>query len=181
MRGENSNKVKQASFTIPLGSKAHEIARQSSQAVCNTDTDGSKERRVYLNSLTVYAVDFYLKLLGFETVFEESNSQDKLMLKFLTEADLLVKNIGKFECIYIEENTEYCEISPEVCCDRIGYIIVELSRSRREAVILGFTKTPSPKIHLNQLQSVDDLIDYLTDKEEKAGATNIFYLQDLFL
>lgn len=162
----NSEQSKKVSFTIPLGTKAHELARKSSQAVCNTDKDRDKVERVYLNSLAVYAVDFYLNFLGFETEFEQSNSQDKLMLQFLTEADLAVKNIGRFECIPVEQNTDCYEISPDVCFDRIGYIFVEFSTSRTEAVILGFTETPSPKVDLNNLQSVDDLIDYLTDKEE---------------
>ena len=161
------------SFTIPLGTSAHELAREKAQAVCNTDKYKNKVKRVYLNNLAVYAVDFYLKFLGFETDLEESNSQDKLMLQFKTEADLLVKNIGRFECIPVEENTADCEISPDASFDRIGYIIVELSASRREAVILGFTKTYKSLINLNKLQSVDDLIDYLTDKEEEVTVRNI--------
>lgn len=169
----NPEQFQKTSFTIPLGTKAHELASKCSQAVCNTDKDRNKAERVYLNSLAVYAVDFYLKFLGFKTDFEQSNSQDKLMLQFLTEADLPVKNIGRFECIPIEENTDYCDISPEVSFDRIGYIIVKLNSSRREAIIFGFTKTPSSKVNLNQLQSVDDLIDYLTDKEEEFAAKNI--------
>ncbi|MEM6751374.1 MAG: DUF1822 family protein [Cyanobacteria bacterium P01_C01_bin.38] len=169
----NSEQFKKTSFTIPLGTKAHELARKCSQAVCNTDKDRNKVERVYLNSLAVYAVDFYLNFLGFETELEESNSQDKLMLQFLIEADLPVKNIGRFECIPVEENTEYYEISPEVSCDRIGYIIVKLNASQREAVILGFTKTYKPSVHLNQLHSVDDLIDYLSDKEEEFAAKNV--------
>ncbi|MGB6301356.1 MAG: DUF1822 family protein [Rivularia sp. (in: cyanobacteria)] len=169
----NSEQFQKTSFTIPLGTKAHELARKCSQAVCNTDKDKNKVERVYLNSLAAYAVDFYLKFLGFETEFEQSNSQDKLMLQFLTEADLPVKNIGRFECIPVEENTDNCEISPEVSFDRTGYIIVKFNSSRREAVILGFTKTSSSKVNLNQLQSVNDLIDYLTDKEEEVTARNI--------
>lgn len=169
----NSEQPKKKSFTIPLGTKAHELARKKAQDVCNTDKDKNKVERVYLNSLAVYVVDFYLKFLGFETELEKSNSQDKLMLQFLTEADLLVKNIGRFECIPVEENTDNYEISPDVSFDRIGYIIVKLNASRREARILGFTKIHKPLVNLNQLQSVDDLIDYLTDKEEEFAAKNI--------
>lgn len=161
------------SFIIPLGTSAHELARKKAQAVCNTDKDRDKVELVYINNLAVYAVDFYLKFLGFETKFEQSNSQDKLTLQFKTSSDLLVKNIGFVECIAVEENTDNYEISLDVSFDRIGYIIVELSASRREAVILGFTKTYKSLINLNQLQSVDDLIDYLTDKEEEFAATNI--------
>lgn len=58
---------------------------------------------------------------------------------------------------------------PEVWSDRIGYIFVKLDTSLREAVILGFTKTPSSKICLSKLQSVNDLIDYLTDLEENTS------------
>ena len=169
MSSINSEQFESCSFTIPLGTQAHDLVRKCSQAVCNTDKDKGKVERVYLNSLAVYAVDFYLKFLGFKTDLEESNSQDKLMLQFISEADLPVTNIGRFECIPVEENDERSEISPDVCFERIGYIFVRLNASHREAVILGFTKTYKAKINLNQLQSVDDLIDYLTDLEEVAA------------
>ncbi|MEM8723250.1 MAG: DUF1822 family protein [Cyanobacteria bacterium P01_G01_bin.39] len=172
MSNTNSELLKSCSFTIPLGISAHELARKSSKTVYNTDKERDKVERVYLNSLAVYAVDFYLKFLGFEAELDQSNSQDKLMLQLLTEADLPVINIGRFECISVEENVESCEISPDVSFDRIGYIIVKLSASRTEAVILGFTKEPSAIVNLNQLQSVDDLIDYLTDLEEEVSATD---------
>jgi hypothetical protein len=162
-------KTENKSFTIPLGSKAHEIAHQASQAIYNPEKNPDKEEQAYLNSLAVYAVNYYLKILGFETEFEKSSTQNDLLLKFLTEADLLVTNIGTLECIPVQNNIEYCEISPEVWSDRIGYVIVKLSTSRREAVILGFSKTPLSKISWNELKSVDDLIDYLTDKEEVAA------------
>ena len=75
------------------------------------------------------------------------------MLQFLTEADLPVKNIGRFECIPVEQNTDCYEISPDVCFDRIGYIFVEFSTSRTEAVIVEFTETPSPKVDLNNFKN----------------------------
>ncbi|MEO1375602.1 MAG: DUF1822 family protein [Cyanobacteria bacterium J06635_10] len=158
---ETNSEKSGCSFTIPLGTKPHSIARQKAHDVCNTDKDKGRQKRVYLNSLAVYAVDFYLKFLGFETDFEQSQSQNMLMLQFLTEADLMVKNIGKFECIPVEKDTEDCEITSDVFLDR--------SASEQEAIILGFTKTPSAKIDLNQLLSVDDLIDFLTDWEEEAS------------
>jgi retron-type reverse transcriptase len=170
----NSAQFQSCSFTIPLGTQAHDFARKCRQAVCNTEKDPDKVKRVYLNNLAVYAVDFYLKFLGFETDLKQSNSRDKLMLQFLTEADLPVTNIGRFECIPVEENDEYGEISPDVCFERIGYIFVKLDASRREAVILGFIKIHKAKVDLNQLQSVDDLIDYLTNLEEEVTARNTF-------
>lgn len=166
----NSEQPQQVSFAIPLGTKAHELARQYSQAVGNADRERSKVE-IYLNCLAVSAVDFYMKFLGFETELSQSNSQNKLMLQFFIKADLLVTNIGRFKCIPVEENGEYGEIS-DVSFERTGYIFVQLSKSRQEAVILGFTKTHQAKVDLNQLQSVDDLIDYLIDLEEEPGARN---------
>ena len=173
MSSINSLEFESCSFTIPLGTQAHDLARKCSQAVCNTEKNKGKKERVYLNSLAVYAVDFYLKFLGFKTDLEESNSQDKLMLQFISEADLIVSDLGRFECIPVEENASWSEISPDVSFERIGYIFVRLNASHREAVILGFTKTYQAKIDLNQLQSVDDLIDYLTDLEEGVTAKNL--------
>ncbi|WP_201800726.1 DUF1822 family protein [Dulcicalothrix desertica] len=169
MFNKNSDGSQKVSFTIPLGTKAHEIGRQSSEAVCNTGKDANKTERVYLNSLAVYAVNYYLEILRFETEFEQSNSQDKLMLKFFAQADLPVKNIGVLECIPVLNDAEYCDIPLEVWSNRIGYVVVQLSASLKEAVILGFTKTGASQVALNELLSVDDLIDYLTDLSE--GAT----------
>lgn len=173
MSQTNSAQFQSCSFTIPLGTKAHAIARKSSQAVCNTEKETDKDERVYRNCLAVSAVDFYLKFMGFETDIKQSNARDKLMLQFLSEADLPVTNIGSFECIPVAENADYGEISPDLSGDRIGYIFVQLSKSLREAVILGFSKEPSAKIDLNQLHSVDDLIDYLTDFEVEVKAKNL--------
>lgn len=137
--------TQEVSFTIPLGTKAHEVASQSRQAICNSNKNIDEAEQAYINSLVVYAVNYYLKILGFE---------------------MSVKDIGTLECVPILTDTEYYDISPEVWSDRIGYIFVKLDTSLREAVILGFTKTPSSKIYLSKLQSVNDLIDYLTDIEE---------------
>ncbi|OKH53949.1 hypothetical protein NIES2101_09410 [Calothrix sp. HK-06] len=166
---EAFDKAQKVSFAIPLGTKAHETASISSQSIYCPDQNTDKAQLVYLNSLAVYAVNYYLEILGFETEPERSSSQDKLTLKFFSPADLSVKNIGVLECIPVTNETEYCEIPSEVWSNRIGYVIVKLSPSLAEAVILGFTKTPSAQVGLDELLSVDDLIDYLTDLSE--GAT----------
>ena len=90
------------------------------------------------------------------------------MLSLIDLADLEVKNIGKIECRPVLPDAKYLEIPTEVRADRIAYIAVQFSQSLKSATILGFTTQTAAKISLNQLNSVDDLLDYLALKKEAA-------------
>jgi hypothetical protein len=83
-------------------------------------------------------------------------------------ADLEVKNIGKIECRPVLPDAEYLEIPTEVRADRVAYVAVQFNQSLKEATILGFTTQTLVKVPLSQLQSVDNLLDYLTAKEQAA-------------
>ncbi|MBD2606492.1 DUF1822 family protein [Scytonema hofmannii FACHB-248] len=152
----------QTSFTIPLSIEAHERANQRKQGISNTE-DGKK---IYLNTLAVYAVNYYLDCMGFETNCLNADDSNPWMLSLIDLADLEVKNIGKIECRPVLPDAEYLEIPTEVRSDRIAYVAVQFNQSLKEATILGFTTYPLAKVPLIQLQSVDNLLDYLTAKEQ---------------
>lgn len=159
----NAN-AEQISFRVPLSFEAHDKADKRRQGILNNEN----ARKIYLNILAVYAVDYYLHCMGFETNQEEEDNYNPWMQSLIDVADLKVKNIGKLECRPLLPQAEYLEIPPEVRTDRIGYVAVQLSESLKSATILGFTTQAAAKIPLSQLQSVDDLLDYLTDKEQAA-------------
>ncbi|WP_413165346.1 DUF1822 family protein [Capilliphycus salinus ALCB114379] len=145
-------------FKVSLSLLAHSQAQNFSSYHGQT----AKSKQVYLNTLAVYAVKFYLECLGFELDLEETLSEDPLMQALMDVADLDVKNYGKLECRPILENDPVCEIPPEVQCERIAYVFVRLNSGLSEAEIIGFVKElNSETLEVNQLQSLEEFTDYL--------------------
>jgi hypothetical protein len=151
-------------FPVPLSFEAHEIAQTYSQGAANPH----KRKQIYLNSLAVYAVDFYLRCLGFETDWQGSDSRDPVMLKLMDVADLTVKKIGKLECRPVLPEADTCEIPPEVREDRIGYVAVQFNQSLRQATILGYSPTAAAAIPLNQWRSLEEFLPYLNQIKKNA-------------
>lgn len=149
------------SFTVNLSFEAHSIAQELVSEISNQE----KRQQVYLNSLSVFAVNHYLLCMGFETDYLEGDSRNPVAVQLMNVADLIVKDIGKLECIPILSEAEFIEISPEVWEDRIGYIFVELNDSLKEAKIIGFTPQAGSKVDLNRLESLSDFLFYLTELE----------------
>ncbi|GAB4175015.1 MAG: hypothetical protein Fur006_05240 [Coleofasciculaceae cyanobacterium] len=150
--------TEQLSFTVPLSFAAHSIAQKYSKQQSNP----RKAKQVYLNTLAVYAVDFYLRCMGFKTDWDASDSRNPLMLKFMDVADLDVKQLGKLECRPVLPDADVCHIPPDAWEDRIGYLAVQLNQSLKQATLLGFTQTAAREVSLNQLQSPEDFLKYLS-------------------
>ncbi len=161
-----NNTTNQLSFTLPLSFEAHAIAQELCHAISKSEANLGKVQQVYLNSLAVYAVDNYLRCMGFDTDWEKSDSRDKLAIKLMDVADLEIKNIGKLECRPVLLDAEKLEIPPEVWESRIGYVAVQLDESLREANILGFVYQAAPSVELNQLKSLEDFLLHLSKLEQ---------------
>ncbi|MGD1913165.1 MAG: DUF1822 family protein [Rivularia sp. (in: cyanobacteria)] len=149
------------SFTLPLSFEAHSIAQELAEGISNLE----KRNSVYLNSLAVYAVDNYLRCMEFDTNLKGSDSRNHLAIKLMNVADLIVENIGKLECLPVLSEAEFVEIPPEVWENRVGYVVVQLNDSLKEAKILGFTRKVAAEVSLSQLQSLEDFLIYLTELE----------------
>jgi len=163
-------------LTLPLSFEAHSLAQKYSER----QSKSQKAQQVYLNTLAVYAVDFYLRCMEFETDWSASDSSNPLMLKLLDIADLDIKGIGKIECRPVLPNAEFCAIPPDVWQDRIGYVAVQLSQSLQEATILGFTKTAAAEIPRSSLQPVDDLLAYLNRLQQQKPVSLRNWFDDIF-
>jgi hypothetical protein len=152
--------TKEASnFTVSVLRPAHQLAEK----FCQHQSNLQKAEQVYLNTLAVYAVNYHLQCLGFETDWEKSDSWDTIMQTFLDVADLEVKNYGKLECRPVLPDAEVVYVPQEVWEERIGYVAVQLDESLREATLLGFAETVSTQeLALSKLRSLEELPEYLS-------------------
>jgi hypothetical protein len=161
-----SQTVEPLIFTVPLSFKAHAIAQKHQ----GHQSHPLKAKQAYLNSLAVYAVDFYLRCMGFEMNVDESDSYNPIMVRFMDVADLSVKQIGKLECRPVLPNAKSCQVPPEAWSDRVGYVIVQLSQTLKQATLVGFTPTAAAEVPLTQLRSLPEFLEHLNQIRHAAIA-----------
>jgi Protein of unknown function (DUF1822) len=130
-----------------------------------------QDRQIYLNSLAVYAADWYLQCLQFET--QHDRSEDWWIQYLSKSAALEIGKIGKIECIPVTENSATVMLSKDLEIDRIGYLFVCFNEALTSAEILGFMPKYSEIVRLDRLQSTDDLIDYLCDLESQPVVSRV--------
>jgi Protein of unknown function (DUF1822) len=160
-----------AQLEIPLGHVAHEYA--GSFAV--EYEDPVRSRQVYLNTLAVYATHRYLEWFDIPNNLKLSDSWNPDLMGNRNIADLVLPELGRFECRPILPGAESVEIPEEVCEieNLIGYLGVQLDQSLEVATLVGFVRTitgeeafeseqqPSGSISLNNLESLDNFFSYL--------------------
>lgn len=151
-------------FTVPLSFEAHSLAEQFRRQ----QSSPQKAKQVYLNTLAVYAVDFYLRCLGIETEVNKSASRNLLYLKFMNVADLWVKSIGRLECCPVLPESTVMQIPVEVREERVGYVAVQFERSLKQATLVGFTPNAVAELPLSQLRAIIDFPEYLNQLQEKS-------------
>ena len=158
-----SHPIEPRTITVSLALFAHLKAKQFRRYHDNYQ----KAKQVYFNILAVYAVNFYLQCLGFETDLSTSDSWNPVMQTLMDVADLEVKDCGKVECRPVLPDSQVCHFPAEVWEERIGYVAVQLDESLREATLLGFTETaPSTgELPVSQLRSLEDLPRFLRDSK----------------
>lgn len=144
--------------TVPLSSSAHRFAENHWE--CHENIQ--KSNQVFLNTLAVYAVHCYLQRMGIETDLAASYSWNPEMQSCIDVADLEVINLGKLECRPVWLEAQVCLIPPEVRENRIGYVVVRINESLREARILGFSETASTgNLEIGELQSLEVFLEHL--------------------
>ncbi|GET44334.1 DUF1822 family protein [Microseira wollei] len=152
-------------FTLPLGSNAHALAKQ----FWRQQSDSQKAKQVYLNTLAVYAVNFYLNCMGIKTNWSASYSCNSIRQILADVADLEIPHVGLLECRPVLPKMQAIDIPPEAWSDRIGYVAVQLDESLRMATLLGFSETAGTgELAVEQLQSLEDLLAHLTAKTSQS-------------
>jgi len=165
-------------FTVPLSSAAHRLAQQ----FCRQQSDRNKAKQVYLNTLAVSAVEFYLRCTGWETNWSASSSWNSVWQTLMDVADLEIPNLGKLECRPVLPDTLFVHIPPEVSSERIGYVAVQLDRSLQQGTLLGFTKAApeSGELPITELLSLEDLLLHLCQIRQSAPITTRVLLNRWF-
>jgi hypothetical protein len=175
-----NSEIESLAFMVPLALDAHSLARQFQRH----QSDPHKAKQVYLNTLAVYAVNFYLQCQEFETDWEHCASQNPVIQSLADVADLEVKNCGKLECRPVLPDEEIVRIPPEVWEERVGYVAVKLDESLREATLLGFVdRAQTETIPLQQLRSLEELPEYLDSRQSSPPKTVVSlsqWLQNVF-
>ncbi len=157
-RSTMNHPLEKFTFSVPLMLTAHTQAKEFVRHQANQH----KAKQVYLNTLAVYAVNFYLECQEFETNVATSYSWDPVMQTLLDVADLLVTNRGKLECRPVVPGAEIVRVPPEVWDDRIGYVAVQFDELLQEATLLGFAEAVKcEELPLSQLRSLEELPGYL--------------------
>jgi hypothetical protein len=147
-----------STFIAPISLSDHALAERFRKQHRNP----VKAKQVYLNTLAVSAVNFYLRCMGVETNWEMSQSYDPLMQAAMDVADLEVGDRGKLECRPVLPDVQVVYIPPEVWSDRISYVAVQLDPSLQTATLLGFTEISGvEEVPVNQLRSLDVLLEHL--------------------
>jgi Protein of unknown function (DUF1822) len=159
-------------FTVRLSQDAHRLAERLSQQQW-TDR---RARQVYLNTLSTYAVNFYLQCMGFETIEKQTDAREKqLERKFLEVAEVEVKGVGKLECRPVRIGDRVMQVPPEAKGDRAGYLAVQLNETLTEAILLGFVKrATTEEIPLEQLRSLDTFLQYASQLENSVKLSQWF-------
>ncbi len=145
-------------FTVKLTTTAH----QQAERLCQVQQTLIQAETIYLNTLAVYAVNYYLQCMGVETHLAASHSQDEIWQLFDEGADLEIANVGKLECCPVLPGSLAFDIPVETLSERMGYVAVELNGTLTEAKLLGFTPKAEPiPFPIAQLQPIAELPLYL--------------------
>lgn len=157
-------------FNVPLGVEAHRLAQQ----FCRKQS-GCKAKQVYLNTLAVSAVNFYLQCMGIETNWKGSLSYSPVFVSLMDVADLEIPKIGKLECRPILPQSNILIIPPETWSDRIAYLVIRLDSSLEQATLLGFTNTvpESGELPVNQLHSLEHFLKHLHQIRLQQATTRV--------
>ncbi|MFB2837464.1 DUF1822 family protein [Floridanema evergladense] len=158
----NTQDQEDLSIRVPITT----AARQQAQAFAEEQSLPEKAEQVRRNTLAVLAVRDYLQWQNYETDLTTSDSWNQATRTCGDVADLMIAGFGRIECRPVDDLEEPCPIPPEIWHNRIGYVLVHLDEELREATLLGFVppfdpEDPLEEILVTQLQSMDELIDYL--------------------
>jgi hypothetical protein len=141
-------------MTIPLA--AHQAAQQFRML----HQDVTKGKQVYLNTLAVYVVHEYLRIVGIRTQLDTSPSWDPLTQALLDTGALHVDGQGVLECRPVLPDSDRCYVPPEVWADRLGYIAVKLDSVLETATLIGFMPSVAlEEVPLQQFQPLEDVLD----------------------
>jgi len=146
---------------IPLEQTARNLALQFASEQANPQ----KGKRVYFNTLAVWAVNYFLEWMEMETDIDGGDSWNPARRAVLDVGDLVLPGIGKIECCPVQLGESAISL-PEVRENRIAYIAVQFAEPFDKVKLLGFIpaveiQEETEEISLSNLKPVEELWDYL--------------------
>ncbi|MBW4489827.1 MAG: DUF1822 family protein [Trichocoleus desertorum ATA4-8-CV12] len=150
-------------LTVPLSRDAHAWAEKFAAEQINPHHG----KRVYLNTLAVYAVHTYLRWIRIATDLSQGDSWQLHLQAVLDVADLVIPNVGKLECRPILPEAAVCHLPPETLDQRVGYVGVQFQPQLDAVQLVGFipaiAPSPSPptQLSLTDLQPLANLAAHL--------------------
>ncbi|HSF75519.1 MAG TPA: DUF1822 family protein [Microcoleus sp.] len=146
---------------IPLEQTARNFALQFASEQANPQ----KGKRVYFNTLAVWAVNYFLEWMEMETDIDSGDSWNPAMRAVWDVGDLVLPGIGKIECCPVQLGESAISL-PEVRENRIAYIVVQFAEPFDKVKLLGFIpavdiQEETKEISLTNLKPVEELWDYL--------------------
>ncbi len=161
------NSIEDRFLPLPLT----EAARHTSEQFAKEQPTAEKGEQVRLNTLAVSVVNDYLQLMGIPTNLTAGDSWNPIVRLCADVADLEVIGVGRLECRPLLNLSPTCPIPPEVRSERIGYVVVLLSESFREATLLGFSpRAATEELPLTQLQAPEALLAHLHQLQHSVAA-----------
>ena len=150
-------------------------AHNSAQKFAAQQSNAEKKTQVYLNTLVVYAVDNFLKMMNIQTDLEASDSWNPAIRFYHNVADLAIPNVGQLECRFVLPEQDEIELPPEVLEDRIGYVFVRLEDSLQSGEILGFLPIDEldempEEVEIDELEHIEVLFECLQRLESANNA-----------
>ena len=129
-------------------------------------SQGTKAKQVYLNTLAVSVANSYLNLIGWSSNLSQSDSWNPILQTMMNVADLQIPGYGKLECRPMLVGQDAVIIPPEVWSNRIGYLIIELDLDLQNARSIGFARrVDRPELPIAQLEPLSRFPTYLSQQK----------------
>ena len=121
------------SITVPLKPEVHQMARRFA-----AEQNGLiKGKRVYLNTLAVFALHTYLGWLDLSSDLDASYSWHPLQRSAFDRADLYIPDIGRIDCVLALPGEKTAE-SPLASEDTIAQVLVKFEESLASVRLTGY-------------------------------------------
>jgi len=161
------NEIEKKQISVPLNPEAHRFALEFAKEQC----DSQKGKKVYLNTLAVYAVHSYLKWLRINSDLTQGDSWNPGLRALFDVADLVLPGIGKLECRRILPDETECVLPIDVTDERIGYVGVKFEEDLKKVYLVGFipeinSLEPPEQLRIEDFQSIKTLAEKIWYLEE---------------
>jgi hypothetical protein len=161
----NTETPQELSVLMPITQEAQQTASQFARE----QPTQPKALQVYLNTLAVYTVNNYLRMMGIPTNLAAGDSWNPIIRFASNVADLWVVDVGRLECRPLQSSQ--CFVPPETQDDRIGYVAVQIDFEQQTAMLLGFVPAvATDELPLRELQPIHQLLNHLENLENNQPA-----------